>query len=83
VAAVTSQVIPLLRQEAGWKGALVLAGQDRRQALVFTIWDSAETLTDSSSHARSVLGAGQRAGFGGVVSSVEQLEILLDERASG
>jgi len=76
---IVDQVIPISRELPGWKGALALATESRRRGFVVTFWDSVENLVSSGRTAGEFRGAGERAGMD-VVSNVERLEIVLDER---
>jgi heme-degrading monooxygenase HmoA len=76
---VSEQVTAVARTLPGFSGTLMLASQDRCRALLLTFWDSLEDLVASGATARELRSAGARAGVD-VVSRVDSLEVILDER---
>ncbi len=76
---VEQQVVPATRDAPGWKGVLNLASADGRRGMTLTFWDSLETLVASGRDANMFLGSASAAGVD-VVSRVERLEVILEER---
>jgi heme-degrading monooxygenase HmoA len=77
---IVDDVIPAERAMPGWMGAVALASENRQRGVVITFWDSVEHLVASGRDARTGAGgAGEGAGLD-VVSGVQPLEVVLDER---
>ena len=75
---VEQQVVPATRDAPGWKGVLSLASADGRLGMTLTFWDSLEALVASGRDANMFRGAASTAGD--VVTHVERLEVILEER---
>jgi len=76
---VVDDVVPELRELPGWRGALALATENRSRAIVVTFWDSVEALVSGGRTARELRRPDGSPGTS-VVTGIERLEIVLDER---
>ena len=73
------QVVAVSRQTPGWKGVLSFVSYDGRRGMTLNFWDSYETLIASGHNANAFHGAASATGMN-VVTGVERLEVILDER---
>jgi len=73
---VTEEILPWLRDSTGFRGLIRLASRDTGEALVVTLWETAETRRDSAEAAKQISEL-TAAGVGATRLGIADYEVTL------
>jgi heme-degrading monooxygenase HmoA len=73
------QVLPSVRELAGFKGLLAMVDRSSGKSMAVTLWESEQAMKDSEDAANKIR-EDTAAATGEEIVSVERFEVVLDER---